>query len=50
MLEIQSRKEFCMEEIELKSIMDFCYQGRKGNVNNKDSAKYSLAELRVLTK
>lgn len=50
MLEIQSRKEFCMEEIELKSIMDFCFQGRKGKVNVKDSAKYSLAELRVLQK
>lgn len=50
MLEIQSRKEFCTEEIELKRIMDFCYQGRKGKVNDKDSARYSLTELRVLTK
>jgi len=28
--------------------MDFCFQERKEKVNVKDSAKYSLAELRVL--
>lgn len=47
-LEIQEIKQFSPEEKELKRIMDFCYQGRRKAVNNKDSARYCLAELRIL--
>lgn len=48
MHELENSKVFSNEELELKNIMDFCFEGRKSISNEKDSSLYCLSQLRVI--
>lgn len=50
MNDLEMEKTFSKEEIKLKEIMDFCYEGRKNEPNNKNPAIYCLSELRVISR
>lgn len=49
MNELEMTKKFSKEEIELKEIMDFCFEGRKEFSNDKDASLYLLSELGVIS-
>lgn len=49
MNELEVKKSFSKEEIELKEIMDFCFEGRKEFSNDKAASLYLLSELGVVS-
>lgn len=50
MHKLENCKVFSNEELEMKKIMDFCFEGRKCVSNNKKQSLYCLSQLRVISR
>ena len=48
--ELESIKPLSQKELRFKEIMDFCFEGLKSVINNKDISMYCLSELKVISR